>query len=352
VSDSRHIAALLWQVWRERGEVDLDLPLTSDFLSLLLGSGVAPLVYRRVTGHNLRTRSFRSLRDAAHLSLLYAAARTARVEHVASTFRAAGIEPLVGKGWAVAARYYPDPGLRPSSDIDLYISPEDFEGASDLVRRRPDDLAAVDLHRGCGELRDREWASVFGKRIKLCANDTPVSTFCDEHHLRLLTLHFVKHGGYRSLWLCDVAALVERCRPALDWDEVLRGRRWRSRWVLGVVALARDLLGADVSGTPAEHVPVPPWFTKAVLHEWETPFRWPDGRPPADRRIFSGGLIHAARELRSRWPSPVEASFNFAAPPNDFPRLPYELLQLGRQSFDVVRRSLAASWSREGENNA
>jgi hypothetical protein len=335
---SRRIAALLWQVWRDRAETDPppDPAVVSDLAPLLIGSGVAPLVYRRAP--------VRALRDATRLSLLHAAARIARIEKIIAAFRAAGIEPLLGKGWAVAARYYPDAALRPSSDIDLYVSPADFERASELP--------LVDLHRGCAELSDLDWASVTGRRLKLRANETPVFTFCDEHHLRLLTLHFAKHGGYRSLWLCDVAALVEGCRPALDWGEVLRGRRWRSSWVIGVVALARDLLGADVSGTPAEHVRVPPWVAEAVLHEWETPFRWPDGRPPAGKSMFSGGLRHAARELRARWPSPVEASFNFGGPLTDAPRLPYELLQLGRQSFGVLKHSLVDRWNREAGNDA
>ena len=351
-STARDIAAILWQVWRDRVHVDLEPSLISDLVSLLLGSGVAPLVSRHGEEMNVRTRPFRALRDAARLSLLHAVARTARVEQVVSAFRAAGIEPLLGKGWAVATRFYSDPALRPSSDIDLYVSPADFESASELVSRRVTELAAVDLHLGCEELRDREWTSVIERRIELSANETPVSTFCDEHHLRLLTLHFVKHGGFRSLWLCDIAALVELCRPTLDWDEVLRGQRWRSRWVIGVVALARDLLGADVSGTPAEHVRVPSWVTEAVLHEWETPFRWPDGRPRADKSMFSRGFRHAARELRARWPSPVEASFNFGGPLNDFPRVPYELLQLGRQCFGVLMHSLADRRTREAGKDA
>jgi hypothetical protein len=333
VTTAQHVAGVLRKVWRECADADLDPTLVANLAPLLLGSGVAPLVYRRLP--------HRGLRDAAYLSILHAARRTASVARVIAAFRAEGIEPLLGKGWAVATRFYSDPALRPSSDIDLYVSPADFEAASALVNRRPSEFGAVDLHRGCPELQDRDWNCVREKRIELRADETAVSTFCDEHHLRLLALHFVKHGGYRSLWLCDVAALVESRRSDLDWDEICRGERWRSQWVIGVVALARDLLGADVSGTPAEHVRLPSWMTKAVLHEWETPFRWPDGRPVAEKSVFSDGVVHAVRELRARWPSPVEASFNFGGPLNAFPRLPYELLQLSRQTFDVLRHALA-----------
>ncbi len=329
---AHRIAAILQRTWHDRVERDLSPVDLIDLLPVLLGSGVAPLVRRRLTEPQAE------LRDAARLSILRDAARTARVQRVAEIFRAEGIDPLLGKGWAVASRFYPDSALRPSSDIDLFVSAEDYRPAMRLMRRRAAELAAVDLHRGCDELRDRCWLSIMAKRIELRANEATVSVFCDEHHLRLLALHFVKHAGFRALWLCDVAALVERQRATLDWDEVLRGERWRSSWVLGVVALARDLLGADVAGTPAERIRVPSWASEAILREWETPSRWPAGRPPALTAIFAHGIAHAARELRARWPSPIEASFNFGGALNGVPRLPYELLQLMRQSLALPRQ--------------
>jgi hypothetical protein len=325
---------MLRGVWRDHIDTDLNPDDLSDLIPLLLGSGVGPLVHRRLS------RPHSELRDAARWSVLHAAARAARVERVTGIFREAGIDTLMGKGWAVASRFYPDPALRPSSDIDLFVAAEDYQPAMRLMRDRAAELAAVDLHRGCDELRDRRWRSIVEKRIQLRANDAAVSVFCDEHHLRLLALHFVKHAGFRALWLCDVAALVERQRATLDWDEVLRGERWRSSWVLGTVALARDLLGAGVSGTPAERIRVPSWATEAILSEWETPFRWPGGRPSALTAIFAGGVAHAARELRARWPSPIEASFNFGGALNSAPRLPYELLQLMRQSLALPRQFL------------
>jgi hypothetical protein len=345
---ARQVATLLRQVWRDRVAVDIEPGLASELAPLLLGSGVGPLVSRSLRATDAGGRWLRALRDAARLSHLHAVARTERVAYVVTTLRSAGIEALLGKGWAVATRFYAEPALRPSSDIDLFVSPKDFPAASGQMRCFPQELGAVDLHRGCDELRDRAWSSMVEKRIELRANGTAVWTFGDEHHLRLLTLHFVKHGGFRTLWLCDVAALVERCGASLNWDEVLRGHKWRSTWVVGVVALARDLLGADVRGTPAEHFRVPSWATEAVLHEWETPFRWPDRRPPVAKVLFAAGLSHAVREVRARWPSPVEAFFNFRGSLDDRPRLPYELLQLIRQSFAVPRqlvRSLANRWS-------
>lgn len=335
----RIIAALLRHIWRENtADEQLNPEHVAQVSSLLLGSGVAPLVHRRLNLFHGSDARFPALRDAARMSVLQAALRTRRAAEVVGCFRAAGIEPLLGKGWAVAARYYADPSLRPSSDIDLFVAPHELRAATELHQKRAPELAGVDLHGGCSELCDLAWSSVVDQRIELPADHTSIFTFSDAHHLRLLCLHFAKHAGFRSLWLCDVAALIERCAPGLDWDEVLRGDRWRSRWVLGIVALARDLLGANVSGTPAERVRVPPWVTAAVLREWQTPSRWPNQRAPVSQAIASGRLRDIAREFRARYPSPIEASFNFRGPFNGFPRLPFEILQGIRQSFALPRQ--------------
>ncbi|HEX7140819.1 MAG TPA: nucleotidyltransferase family protein [Vicinamibacterales bacterium] len=329
---ARRIADILRHSWRDGVDSNLNPDEVSDLIPLILGSGLAPLVQRHLRAPHPQ------LQDATRLSVLHSAVRADRVQRVVETFRAHGIEPLIGKGWSVATRFYRDPALRPSSDIDLFVAAKDYGAAIQIGRRRATGLTAVDLHCQCEELSDRPWRSIVEKRIELRANETTVSVFSDEQHLRLLTLHFAKHAGFRALWLCDVAALVERQRATLDWDEILRGKRWRSSWVLGVVALARDLLGADVSGTPAERLRLPRWAAPAVLHEWETPFRWPAGRPPALAAISSGGVVSAARELRARWPSPIEASFYFGGALNGVPRLPYELLQCMRQGLAIPRQ--------------
>jgi hypothetical protein len=37
-----------------------------------------------------------------------------------------------------------------------------------------------------------------------------------EDHLRLLCLHLLKHGAWRPLWLCDVAAALESRPSSFD----------------------------------------------------------------------------------------------------------------------------------------
>ena len=64
------------------------------------------------------------------------------------------MKPLLAKGWAVA-RLYPEPGLRPYGDTDLYLRSEEYDAAVTALRN-PDTLRGpVDLHRGFPELDDR-----------------------------------------------------------------------------------------------------------------------------------------------------------------------------------------------------
>src|SRR6185369_7577148 len=72
------------------------------------------------------------------------------------------------------------------------------------------------------------------------------------------------------LWLCDIALCVEAAEAKFDWSRCLDGNRKHSEWIGCVIKLARQLLGADLSGTPfAGRDEEPPrWLTSAVLTQW------------------------------------------------------------------------------------
>jgi len=76
--------------------------------------------------------------------------------------------------------------------------------------------------------------------------------FAPEDHLRLLCLHFLKHGGWRPLWLCDVAALVEAEASALDWAYFATGDERRVDAAARVLTLAEELLGAQLDAVPRD----------------------------------------------------------------------------------------------------
>ena len=222
-----------------------------------------------------------------------------------------GIDSILIKGWAVS-RLYPAPGLRPPGDIDLCVHPRAFDAAAAELRAAGY-MAMVDLHHGIGHPRsvllDRPFEEVLGGCSTVTLGDIDVRVPSREQHLRLLCRHLLKHGLCRPIWLCDVALLVEEA-PDLDWDEVLRGDRPGWRWVEAVVALARDVLGAEAPAWPRSKMRAPPWMTRCLLKEWGTT------RRRTNRTVVSdmASCRRPIDVLRRHWPDPAAASFRIHAP--------------------------------------
>jgi hypothetical protein len=109
------------------GEIDAVMPL-------LLGSGAGALAWWRVRQRSGAecVAAIGQLRHAYLHSSIYAAKHEREVAEIFKVLRSAGIEPILIKGWAIA-RAYPDTGLRPPGDIDLYVSPEQTAAAKAIL---------------------------------------------------------------------------------------------------------------------------------------------------------------------------------------------------------------------------
>src|SRR5437588_5156022 len=172
----------------------------------------------------------------------------------------------MGKGWVIA-RDYPEPGLRPYGDIDLYVRPEQH-GAFVAALGNPEARGwNVDLHRGAAELDDRTFDVLYAHSQSLRLGDAEVRAFGPEDHLRLLCLHFLREGALRPLWLYDVAVALKSLPPDFDWAYFLSGNQRRSDWAACVIGLAGQILGADMDGLPMEWRPkhLPSWMTPGIL---------------------------------------------------------------------------------------
>ena len=212
-----------------------------------------------------------------------AAARTAadnlhamhHTEPLIGAFHRGGVPVMLLKGAALITTVYQRPDLRPMSDVDLLIRPDDAERAAELLLRegcRPgfallsDDFfpkyyyetewiipsprpVRLDVHaRPFRPLRisrtmpdDAFWKDP--RRTRIGATDVwvPRLEFLFIH----LAAHLAFHGCTRLLWMYDLKRFSEVHGTTLDWRLIVESsRRWRlSVAVHRGVQCAAEMLG-------------------------------------------------------------------------------------------------------------
>src|SRR5262249_46886257 len=269
------------------------------------------------------------LKQAYRLHTLHAGLREGEIQQVVSRLRAAGVEPLLLKGWAVA-RLYPEPGLRPYGDLGLCVRPEQMPAAEMVLAEAAGLCGAVDLHQGVPELADRNLDELNHRSRLARLGEVEVPILGSEDQLRHLCLHLMRHGAWRPLWLCDIGAALESLPADFDLDYCLSGSPRLTAWVVCAIGLVGQLLGARIpsAADAAGASRLPRWLVPAVPPAWGSPksgdSHTRDDKPMAAYLREPAGLLHG---LRCRWPNAIEATFKMHARPNSL--LPKRLLQFG-----------------------
>jgi hypothetical protein len=320
------IAAMLAGAWRHAPDrMQSSGDELAEITPLLLKSGTAALAWWRVRGCELRrTPAALQLQQAYRHHSLQATFHESEIKRVFATLGSARLEPLLGKGWAIA-QVYPEEGLRPYGDVDLFVRAEQYAETDAALRKVDGVRPLVDLHRGAAELDDRSFDDLYARSRTVALGKVAVRMLGPEDHLRLLCLHMLRHGAWRPLWLCDVAAALEARPPDFDWEYFLSGNRKRTDWAACAIGLAHQLLGARVDGTPVEwrakHLPR--WLAPTVLRQWGAG-QVAHGlrRPMATYLRRPEGLVEA---LRVRWPNAIEATVGVRGRFNEWPRLPFQI---------------------------
>lgn len=335
------IAQILTQSWRESPP-----PLESSaedltrVASLLLGSGAAALAWWRVRGSALVSSPEASaLRHAFYHFTLEADLHERDIKQVLTLFRAAGVEPLLIKGWA-SARLYQEPGMRVYGDIDLCVRPEQQEAALAVTKSPECKQYNVDLvYDELSWLDNRSFDELYARSQQLTLNDVEVRIPSPEDHLRIQCLHLLKHGAWRPLWLCDIAVAVENRSDNFDWDLCLGKDRRRADWIACTIGLANQLLGAEVEDTPvADRAKrLPRWLIPAVLKQWQKPCA-ADHHPPELMLATLRNRTGLLRALRGRWPDPIQATIWMGGSFNELPRLPFQLRYFQVQAMRFLAR--------------
>jgi hypothetical protein len=327
-SPGRLVAEMLRGSWRTSPPpLEFTPTQLKEITPLLQKSGAAALSWRRVQRSELHDAPHaRQLHQSYRRYTLRAALIQQTIKRAISLLRSTGVEPILVKGWA-AALLYPEQGLRPYGDIDLCVRPEQLAAAKGALKNLADEQHEVDLHCGFETLGGSDVDEMYARSQFAQLEETSVRLLSAEDHLRVLSIHMLREGAWRPLWLCDIAAAVETRTARFDWDQCLGKNRRQADWIICSIALAGELLGADIGDTPAARrtKQLPRWLIATILKEWEAKMPSMPERhitPMARYLRYPAGIL---KGLRHRWPNPIEATVQVRGPFNELPRLPFQL---------------------------
>jgi Uncharacterised nucleotidyltransferase len=311
---------------------------------VLLDTGCGALGWWKIRGTSAATLPAASaLQQAFRVHALESVRRRRDLEHVLLHFNSAGLEPVLFKGWTLTG-LYAHPALRPFGDIDVLVDVKDEAVARRVIAGLPEALRElVDLDMRVLErfLPDREFGELAARTNVESVGQGRYRLLAPEDHLRLLCLHQLDHGGWRPLWLCDVAAFIERLPPSFQWKLCLRGNSHLSDGVLSLASLAAELLGAQLPMAIARNE-APRWFRDATLRAWAGGYKAP---PDSLHSLYRLGFRRAVAAVRARWPDPVTSTLHLRAPFRRVPRLVLQLAELGRRAVRYISRNWSESRS-------
>ncbi len=163
-----------------------------------------------------------------------------------------GVEPILLKGYGLAKRLYPDPLMRPTSDVDLLAHPDEYRDAEQALldvglrptRLEPLEDGKKDHHApnfwghekwfsGETGLVELHWrplsgfgtaigaAGAFARRRDSELEGHRVYYLSAEDELVYLAAHASKHLLGRLSWLYDIKLLIRK-ESQIDYEQVLR----------------------------------------------------------------------------------------------------------------------------------
>jgi len=341
----RALGEVLAGSWRRHLSEDIifSTELLSRLAAPLTSSGAASLAWFRIcrSQSHIPSHILRHYREAHIASVVAAARHESELERLLRAFEDADIRVILLKGWPVA-RLYPQSGLRPSGDIDLWVNPRQRDRGEALLR----DLSivhAVDLeHNQLRRFEDREFEQFYASCETVRLGSAEVKVLRQEEQIRILCLHFLKHGGWRPIWLCDIALLLESGHEKFDWDLCLGKNPRRARWIGCTVALAHELLEARIPDAAPHGVtaPAPKWLVRTVLREWSDP---QPPRTPALRFLLRAlrvrpSSLHAI--VRGRRRNPIQATVDCNGTFNALPRWPYQIIDVASRTIHFWQGSV------------
>jgi hypothetical protein len=343
-STGKQVAEFLAGSWRKSpGKLAMTAINVTAIAPLLLRSGAGALAWWRLRNSGMSAIPVGTqFREAYMTYAVHSLEQEHRIADVIAALRADEVEAILFKGSAIS-RLYPESGLRPTGDIDLCVHPDQRTKAiATLAKRRRQHWVDFD-HVEISQYSERSFEEIYHRSETVELQGCMVQVLGAEDHLRAICLHFLKHGGWRPLWLCDIAAVVEPLPDRVNWAAVYgKNARWAD-WIACTLLLAQELLGARLgsalSGMRKRCLPA--WLVAAVLKQWSSPHAEP--LPSFTDHIgINAGKAGILSAIAQRWPNPIQATVDVNGPFDRRPRMPFQLA-----NWAVRSAKLIGQWQRD-----
>ena len=204
--------------------------------------------------------------------------RLRRAAAAVGDLTAAGIQPLVLKGAALALLHYRDLGARPMRDVDLLVGPTHLRRAIEVLESsgwqvdQPQRAAQGPLHYGThvedgagheldvhayGSMESADDGDFWESSVPLSLLGTPARALGSAEQLLHVCVHGVRwDAGHSAGWAADAMAILRSAGDEIDWERLVDRTVARRLTVAVGDALGwlRASLGADI----------PTWVSSAL----------------------------------------------------------------------------------------
>ncbi len=265
------------------------------------GSGLAGLLLERVRqiGVSPPPGAYQKLHESSTAVAANNLHLTSELVHIVTALQHADIPVMLLKGAGLIPTVYEQLDLRPMSDLDLLIPPENVADALAVLAGigcqsgaalicddffpkyhyevelhtgslRP---ARIDLHarpfRPLRYARTMPDDALWEGRTAIRVGDVEASIPSTELMFLHLAVHAAIHGFSRLLWLYDLKRFVDHFGRTMDWTLVTdRARRWRLSLPLGLaIERATESLGMVIPSGVIEALSIqrPTWRERLAL---------------------------------------------------------------------------------------
>ncbi len=358
-------------------------------IELAIRTGVAPLIYhyvRTLPDLDIPSGAITALRELYNMNALRNLRIYRQLHSILQALHDAGIAVAILKGAYLAQFAYDNIAHRSMADIDILVrqadvtaaerclrdlgyrvdegKPDDIQTHSQVAYRAPDEDVGVEIHwdirPAIGAFRV-DMDGVWQRMQPITIAGTEALALQREDLLLHLCLHASSHHlfkfyGLRSL--CDIAAVVRRCRDPIDWEALqARAHQWEgANGVYLTLRLARDLLQAHIPSQVLEGLISEDFDERYILWAQQRIFLavddasgpwsdnlgqfWGSRRIPSKVLALLQGLFPPRQRLAQMYSVPPESRRIYLYYPvrliGLLLRLPYTLWRLRRRDVEEV----------------